>query len=204
MRETVFVSENDKMHKELVDKATEALAPDNLCIVAKGKKNKKPLIRGIEKNGITFYVAGMSEDDGNSYAVYTTNATSLDLEIAKTNTINNVRITDLFDIIDGGDGVTIEEWEPSGMVPFYIITNERKTNGAGVLLCDEVLKEIYYKVGTYFILPSSIHEILVFPETDSSKAEELSAMVKQINGDVVEEEDRLSDEAFFYDGNSWS
>lgn len=52
--------------------------------------------------------------------------------------------------------------------------------------------------GDYFILPSSIHEVLCVPY-DSDDKEFLSEMVREINASVVANRDVLSDHIYKYD-----
>jgi hypothetical protein len=56
----------------------------------------------------------------------------------------------------------------------------------------EMLKE------DYFVLPSSIHEVIVVPESKGLDAEEMCKMVKEINETQVAPEEVLSDHAYFY------
>lgn len=55
--------------------------------------------------------------------------------------------------------------------------------------------------GDYYILPSSIHEIILCP-ADGKKAEELKRMVYGINRLVVREEEVLSDSVYYYHAGS--
>ena len=53
--------------------------------------------------------------------------------------------------------------------------------------------------GGFFILPSSVHEVLVMPDNGEMSAEELKDMVTSINGDVVEPVDVLTEQVYHYD-----
>lgn len=192
MRETITVTFAEK-----------ALAPENLRIVTKGCKNKKP-INGTEKNGITFYIAGMVAPDSDHLATVYKGETSLkDLDNAMRNTVKDARIGGMMEIMFGGGGQTIREWKPDGDM-LFVLTNTAKYMGAGVIYCDEVLKVIHKKLGDFFILPSSIHEVIIVPANNGMSKTELAEMVKSINAGVVLEDEQLSDEAFLYDGNDWA
>ena len=54
------------------------------------------------------------------------------------------------------------------------------------------------KCDGYYILPSSIHEVLLFPDKSLS-AQELKQMVVEVNATVVESEDKLTDSVYYYD-----
>ena len=83
----------------------------------------------------------------------------------------------------------------------YVLTNASKCNGSGAILCDELLRGIYDKLDSpYYLLPSSIHECIIIPDTGEMDIMSLSAMVKQINAEEVLPQDRLADRAFYYDG----
>ena len=100
-----------------------------------------------------------------------------------------------------GCGSRIEDWDPNGD-PMIILTNDKKYNGAGVILCDAVLKAVYRKIGEFYILPSSIHEVILVP-ANAVDPTALAAMVKTINATQVAEEEQLSDDVYVYNGKTW-
>ena len=57
------------------------------------------------------------------------------------------------------------------------------------------------KNSNLFILPSSIHEVLLLPETQEFNKDELANMVQDINKYVVSDMDFLSDNVYFYNLN---
>jgi hypothetical protein len=54
----------------------------------------------------------------------------------------------------------------------------------------------------YYVLPSSIHECILVPESAGINEKELCDMVKQANRSVVEPKDVLSDNVYHYDKDS--
>ena len=52
----------------------------------------------------------------------------------------------------------------------------------------------------FFILPSSVHEVILLPTKTKDAMGELSAMVKEINAAEIAREDILSDHAYYYSG----
>ena len=65
---------------------------------------------------------------------------------------------------------------------------------------DDIMQKIGELMGgNCYILPSSIHEVLVIPENAGLTTRELSDMVHEINQTEVMEVDRLSDKVQFYD-----
>lgn len=87
----------------------------------------------------------------------------------------------------------------------YALTTENRMYGARAMFRKDMLKEVAAKKGSnLFILPSSIHEVLLLPESDGYHAEGLAAMVSTINHDpdIVRSEDVLTDSVYYYDRES--
>ncbi|MDO4977296.1 MAG: DUF5688 family protein [Eubacteriales bacterium] len=81
----------------------------------------------------------------------------------------------------------------------YIATNEHSINGAGVILYDGFLEEFARNTkGDFYILPSSIHEVILVPCQPGIFEEDLKEMVCQANLEVVDEEEILSDSVYCY------
>lgn len=86
------------------------------------------------------------------------------------------------------------------MVPMYVCTNTMKSNGAGVILYDGLLREFADRVDSdVFILPSSIHETLLIPVSAGMDIEALKNMVRDINKTEVSPDEILSDNVYYYD-----
>ena len=82
----------------------------------------------------------------------------------------------------------------------YILTNQSRLNGAGVLAQDNVLERIGNLLGSdFYVLPSSIHEVLIVPDNGAVNLKELEAVVKEVNATEVAPEDLLSDKVQHYD-----
>lgn len=81
----------------------------------------------------------------------------------------------------------------------YVVTNHRRINGAAVLLYPELLKELGNRYGGgYYVIPSSIHEVLLLKDTGEEMADQLNAMVREVNETHVAPEERLSDHVYYY------
>lgn len=132
------------------------------------------------------------------------------LKIAKTNTVRSSRFEGM-DVIMAGiltdEGMDQElseamtrEFEAA---PFHVLTNESGIDGAAAIACPEVLKAVHKQIGEdFYILPSSIHETLILPKSQTDDVEGLKQMVSSINEQEVEPEDRLSDQVYEFDGHS--
>lgn len=89
-----------------------------------------------------------------------------------------------------------EDMEESCM---FVLSNQYRHFGAACMLYDRVLEDIGNQLGEdYYILPSSIHEVIILPTSCSLNHDELNEMVLEINDTQVSEEDVLSDHAYYY------
>lgn len=80
----------------------------------------------------------------------------------------------------------------------FVLTNELKVNGATAILDTDLMLAIFEKIGEFYILPSSIHEVLIVPMSSNMQADDLRAMVKEVNDTQVSPEDRLSYSIYYY------
>ncbi len=87
----------------------------------------------------------------------------------------------------------------ASMVPMYVLTNQQRFLGACCILYDDVLKEIAERLDSdLYILPSSIHEVILMPVTVTESVPALSQMVCDINQSEVSAEEILSDHIYYY------
>lgn len=87
----------------------------------------------------------------------------------------------------------------------YILTNLKGINGATCLLYENVLQEFADQIDSdIFILPSSIHEVILVPYDKSITREALAEMVKDINHTQVAHDEVLSDKVYLYSRNTKS
>lgn len=103
-----------------------------------------------------------------------------------------------------------EEFSNEAMMTFdsirdvYVLTNESNSYGAAVLTRMDVLCDLYSKIGSFYILPASRHEVLAISTEWDVNIDDLKTMVKIINSTEVRPEDWLSDEVFVFDGRTFS
>ncbi len=87
--------------------------------------------------------------------------------------------------------------------PFYNmvdISNEKHFRGAAVLFYPGVMEEVAMMLGgSYYVLPSSVHEVLAIPADPSVSVTFLRQLVMEANLLHVPDEEQLSDEVYFYD-----
>ena len=85
----------------------------------------------------------------------------------------------------------------------YVLTNSEQQLGSGLIVHDKVLRHILDTVGEdIYVLPSSIHELIVIPSSVVDDENYLTKMVHEINQNEVESKDRLSDDVYRVDYTS--
>lgn len=95
-----------------------------------------------------------------------------------------------------GEEVDLKDYVPSDM---YVLTNESKLNGAACILYENVLYDFAQKLGAdLYILPSSVHEVILLPKLSIFEKDELVNMVKEVNTEGVAADEVLSDHVYEY------
>jgi len=84
-------------------------------------------------------------------------------------------------------------------LPMYVLTNRSKQFGAaGILYQDQLKKMAEQLKNNLFVLPSSIHEVILLPDHGENPCS-LKFMVREVNETQVAEEEILSDSVYYYD-----
>ncbi len=113
-------------------------------------------------------------------------------------------------VIQGMNEVMMEMMGPDAFEMFgmdempeemmYVASVPDKQAGAGVLAYQDFMDQAAEKIGgDFFILPSSIHELLLVPDDGSKSADELRSMVQEVNATQVSPEEKLTDNVYHYD-----
>ena len=88
-------------------------------------------------------------------------------------------------------------------IPMYVLSNEQRYFGASCMLYPQALKEISQRLNdTLYILPSSIHEVILIPASFADDANELSEIVQEVNISEVAQDEILSDTVYYYNQNT--
>ncbi|MBQ3795980.1 MAG: hypothetical protein II842_06800 [Butyrivibrio sp.] len=99
----------------------------------------------------------------------------------------------------------VEQAEMMGLVPspdepIFVATVPDKTQGASVLAYQDFMDQAAEKLGgDFYVLPSSIHEILLVKDDGNFDRTALENMVKEVNATQVAPEDKLTDNVYHYD-----
>ncbi len=113
-------------------------------------------------------------------------------------------------VIQGMNEVMMEMMGPEAFEMFgmdempeemmYVATVPDKQAGAGIIAYQDFMDQAAEKLGgDFFVLPSSIHEILLVPDDGAKSADELRSMVQEVNATQVSPEEKLTDNVYHYD-----
>lgn len=87
-------------------------------------------------------------------------------------------------------------------IEMYVLSNKDKRNGAiHMVYDDEILTFSKEKNCDFYILPSSVHEVILVPTKDDSELNRMSEMVKDVNLTQVDQEEILSNHAYYFRRN---
>lgn len=82
----------------------------------------------------------------------------------------------------------------------YVLTNEQGINGATCMVYPDILKKFAdSKKKNLYILPSSVHEVILIPTEAELDVKGLRKLVRDANNTVVCLGDILSDSVYYYD-----
>lgn len=117
------------------------------------------------------------------------------------------RLQNIEDVLSqiGTDGKETEnlldrEDSETKTIGIYVLSNRSKVKGAGVISYPGVMEKVDHLFPNgFYILPSSIHELLVVPKSPDLDPKGLGEMVREINRSEVAKEDQLSDRVYTYD-----
>lgn len=90
---------------------------------------------------------------------------------------------------------------PEMELQMQVFTNEEMWNGAAGMMEPGFLNRLGKK-GDFYILPSSIHEVILLYDTKEFERESLNEMVRQINEEQVAPQERLADHVYYYDSKN--
>lgn len=95
---------------------------------------------------------------------------------------------------------SIEDIDPGQYdMPFFVLSNEHKTKGAVTVLDPKTMTQITNKLGEVYIIPSSVDEVLIVPQSCVDSVAHLSKMVTDVNSEAVAPQDQLSNNVYEFD-----
>lgn len=84
-------------------------------------------------------------------------------------------------------------------VSMYVLSNKHKIEGTSCMLYPDVIRNFSDMIGSsLYIIPSSIHELLLLPAADTKDSGEIRNMIREVNDTQVEPEEILSYSLYYY------
>lgn len=80
----------------------------------------------------------------------------------------------------------------------WFMSNKQRYYGAAAVLHDDVLKSFAEKHGSFYVIFSSVHEVLIKPSPDDSDIDILTKHNQDANASALEEDEILGTKAYFY------
>lgn len=175
-----------------------------------------------EDLAITYHVLVVQDEDGvGSYAINNSHleAYGITKEQLQEDAMRNapkimpVSINSLANVIDASMRSQMERFglsedaiqemlnEMDGTTGMYVVRNEC-AGGASALFYPDVMEDVSKRLGAdFFIIPSSVDEMIVVLDNGNMTTEELEEMIRDVNHTLVDEEIQLSNEAYHYDSD---
>ncbi len=178
---------------------------DHITIALQRTSDESIVKRPCDLDGIEQYLILRGEQDGANYSVKVVSVllsnASIDENYAWDRALENLsadtQIISLGKVLSDLMGAPYDG-SMDTETKFHVITNSQKLKGAAAIMNRKALRTFTQKHRTnmLFVLPSSIHEMMIAPYDSTLNLDELSAMVKEINETQVAPEERLTDRAY--------
>ncbi len=108
-------------------------------------------------------------------------------------------MTDVLRELFAAEPSVCEDDDSLSPASMYILTNRAKRNGSVCILYDNLLLNFANRLGCdLFILPSSIHEVLLIPANSQTETKDLSEVVREVNSCQLSREEILSDHVYYF------
>lgn len=185
---------NTKYNKELLESLVHYDFLDlSVIFIIRGQRDKDGGFKSIK----------ITKDLFNNYGIDMDTLKEVALKNMKADNYKFERMEDIFRLMeDRPDERSDErsddealECAPGNM---YVLSNNGGIFGATGVLDEELLKK-NLKDKDFYLIPSSVHEMIVVP-AESVDVEELTEMIHSVNDTVVNVTDRLSNHPYLYKG----
>lgn len=86
-----------------------------------------------------------------------------------------------------------------GKIPMWVLTSKNRQFGAAAIVYGNWLEYIADVIEEdYYVLPSSIHEVIILPKKHAMDKDDLVNMVREINEEQLDTEELLANNVYFY------
>ncbi len=178
---------------------------DHITIALQRTSDESIVKRPCDLDGIEQYLILRGEQDGTHYSIKVvpillSNA-GIDENYAWDRALENLsadtQITSLRKVLSDLMGMPYDS-SMDADTKFHVITNSQKFKSAATIMNRKALRTFTqkYRTNMLFVLPSSIHEMMIAPYDSRLNLDELSAMVEEINETQMAPEERLTDRAY--------
>ena len=211
------VIEGSEKFSDLIDNFSDwSYAKDHVYPMLIPMKNNEEFVSElIHKEfldfAVIYYVSGSDCSEG-TYSIkitpqlferYGISLEELDDQAQKNNSSEKYTVLSMYQtLMDLIGGEEFEENYPGineDAPNLYVISSKEVQFGAAGILNKEVLMRVEEQVGKrFYILPSSIYEVLVTPDDGSISKNELNDMVASVNDTELQVQDVLSDHVYYY------
>lgn len=157
--------------------------------------------RPCDLDGLEQYLIFRGKKDGTNYSIKILPdilaCAGIDEDLAwkkaLQNLCGNTRIQSLDDILSEMNGIPYDRSSR-----LYVISNSDRYKGASAILNRKALSAFArsFETNMLFVLPSSVHEMIITPYDSAVTLDELSTIVKEMNKTQVAPEERLTDRAY--------
>lgn len=178
---------------------------EHLTIALQHSSEEALVKRPCDLDGIEQYLILQGEKEGANYSVKVVPIILSNVGISESkawdkaleNLSADTQIVSLGKVLSDITGISYDNAAEAD-IRFHVITNSNKFKGAACIMNRKALRTFTQKYNTnmLFVLPSSIHEMMIAPYDGNYNLEDLSAMVKEINETQVSPEERLTDRAY--------
>lgn len=139
-------------------------------------RSMNEVIEGILKQDLDYYIGDKNPSDFKDFTGYSSDMTEKDM-------IKSM----------------LKPEKENQQVDMYILSNSNGINGASTMLYPDVLKVFATEHNSdFYILPSSIHEVILIPYSQKMNKETLKDMVIDVNQTQVPSDEVLSNQVYIY------
>lgn len=152
------------------------------------------------------YLVNASADEKSSFLVHSSHLnmwhidqkTLLSIALENTRKLLGLDLRNMKDFIQEllPDAVPLMDNSPHA--PMWVMTNKYKLSGAATALFDDILKDFAEIHGSFYVIFSSVHEVLLLLTPDNSDIDAITKINQEINAESVNPNEVLGTKAYYY------